>query len=178
WKTKDFKVSWHVKPGFKISWSGHLKIVDTLKLWIDHNGNHYEIEGRCELSEDKGDIEFKSKKDVTFEVNALSNTVFKVDLTIQLAGEKNVSISWKKGCTGYISLDTENKKVSSVGFIIYTNGYDFGIKLTSDTLKAMNFEATWDFTHLIPDIDLNGDIYLNGNVDLSVLFNGKWYKIF
>ncbi|HDM25065.1 MAG TPA: hypothetical protein ENG24_00490 [Thermoplasmatales archaeon] len=178
WKTKDFKVSWHVKPGFKISWSGHLKIVDTLKLWIDHNGNHYEIEGRCELSEDKGDIEFKSKKDVTFEVNALSNTVFKVDLTMQLAGEKNVSISWKKGCTGCISLDTENKEVSSVGFIIYTNGYDFGIKLTSDTLKAMNFEATWDFTHLIPDIDLNGDIYLNGNVDLSVLFNGKWYKIF
>jgi len=178
WKTKDFKINWHIKPGFKISWSGYLKIVDKLKLWIDHNGNHYEIEGRCELSKDKGDLEFTSKKDVTFEINALSNSVFEMDVTMQLAGERDFAISWKKGYTGYITLDTKNKRVTSVGFIVYTNGYDFGIKLTSDTLKAKDFEVTWDFSHLIPDIDINGNIDLAGDFDFSILFNGKWYKIF
>ena len=178
WKTRDFKISWHIRPVFKISWSGYLKIVDKIKLWIDHNENHYEVEGRCELSKDKGDLEFKSKKDVTFEINALSNSVFKMDVTMQLVGEREFSISWKKGVTGYIILDTENKRVTSVGFIIYTNGYDFGVKLTSDTLKARNFEVTWDLSHLIPDIDISGDIDLTGDFDFSILLNGKWYKIF
>jgi hypothetical protein len=178
WKTKDFKISWHIKPGFKISWSGYLKIVDKIKLWIDHNGNHYEIEGSCELSKDKGDFEFKSKSDVTLTLNALSNGVFSMDVSMHFAGERQFSVSWKKDTIGYIYLDTRKERVTSVGFIIYTNGYDFGVNLTCDTMRAKDFKLSWDFSGVIPDIDLDGEIDFANGVDFSILFNGRWYKIF
>ncbi len=188
WKTDDFCINWSLSfDPFDIDWSGYIELVDNIIISLMHNGNWYEIEASCNLSESSGYFYIRSNADADVTLRSLSgsNWNWSIDEIISLKAGHYSNISWNMrslrfmNFSGSLGIDTGNQEVFLLKTLIKfpitigNNNYTFIANITAHSPRAENFSIDW----IISLEDLEFEIETSGSLNSGYITFDVWRSI-